>query len=188
MVGVDIAVIGGGVTGLAAALALAEQGFSVCVLEREGKPGRATSTHNSGVIHAGLYPTGSLKAQLCVERRIVSIRSARRTAWPKRCGKLIVAADAHEAEALHALLKKAHENGVTSVVEVDGAFVAAKELIHAVAALWFDTGIVETGTGGRWCISPGSRRRTGRQQSVDGRGRRGDDGTGPPRTNQARPW
>ena len=54
MVSVDVAVIGGGVTGLASALALARAGASVCLLEREGKPGRATSTHNSGVIHAGM--------------------------------------------------------------------------------------------------------------------------------------
>jgi L-2-hydroxyglutarate oxidase LhgO len=147
MVGVDIAVIGGGVTGLASALALAEQGLSVCVLEREGKPGRATSTHNSGVIHAGLYyPTGSLKARLCVEGRdrLYTFCAAHNVAH-QRCGKLVVAADAHEAEHLHALLKKAHENGVTSVVEVDRAFVAAKEPnVHAIAALWSpDTGIVE---------------------------------------------
>ena len=64
----DVAVIGGGVVGLASALAMAERGVSVCVLEREGRPGHATSTRNSGVIHAGLYyPAGSLKATLCVE-------------------------------------------------------------------------------------------------------------------------
>ena len=70
MLSVDVAVIGGGVTGLASALALAGRGASVSVLEREAKTGGATSTHNSGVIHAGLYyPTGSLKALLCVDGR-----------------------------------------------------------------------------------------------------------------------
>jgi L-2-hydroxyglutarate oxidase LhgO len=132
---------------LASALALVEKGLSVCVLEREGKPGRATSTHNSGVIHAGLYyPTDSLKAQLCVEGRDRLYHFCEAHKVPhKRCGKLVVAADSHEAAELHALLKKAHENGVTSIVEVDSAFVAAKEPnVHAVAALWSpDTGIVE---------------------------------------------
>ena len=50
-----IAVIGAGVTGLACAWALAARGREVVVLERHRRPGLETSTHNSGVIHAGLY-------------------------------------------------------------------------------------------------------------------------------------
>lgn len=147
MVDVDVAVIGGGVTGLASAAALARRGASVCVLEREPRPGRATSTHNSGVIHAGLYyPTGSLKAALCIEGRdrLFEFCPAHKVPFA-RCGKLVVAADDHDVEALAALFAKARANGVTSVVEVDPAFVRAKEPnVRAVAALWSpDTGIVE---------------------------------------------
>jgi L-2-hydroxyglutarate oxidase LhgO len=135
------------VTGLASALALAARGASVCVLEREGRTGRATSTHNSGVIHAGLYyPTGSLKARLCVEGRDRLYEFCATHQVPhQRCGKLVVAHDDHDAEQLVALKKKAHDNGVTSVIEVDRAFVKAKEPnVFAVAALWSpDTGIVE---------------------------------------------
>lgn len=147
MVNIDVAVIGGGVTGLASALALARAGASVCVVEREGKPGRATSTHNSGVIHAGLYyPTGSLKAGLCVEgrERLFAFCAEHRIPHA-RCGKLVIAADAHEVPALDALRAKAHANGVTSVDFVDQDFIRAKEPnISAVAALWSpDTGIIE---------------------------------------------
>jgi L-2-hydroxyglutarate oxidase LhgO len=146
MVSVDVAVIGGGVTGLASALALAERGATVCVLEREGKTGRATSTHNSGVIHAGIYyPAGSLKAQLCVEGRDLLYEFCPAHGVPHhRCGKLIVAYDEHEIEVLTALREKAQANGVT-VELVDRSFIATKEPnVRGAAALWSpDTGIVE---------------------------------------------
>ena len=146
MVNVDVAVIGGGVTGLASALALARKGASVCLLERESKPGRATSTHNSGVIHAGIYyPEGSLKARLCVEGRdrLYEFCAAHNVPH-RRCGKFIVAGNDHEAHELEGLLAKAHANGV-ALEAVDQAFVHAREPnVHAVAALWSpDTGIVE---------------------------------------------
>src|SRR5262245_42202376 len=100
MTEIEVAVIGGGVTGLASALALAERGASVCVLETAAKMGRATSTHNSGVIHAGIYyPNGSLKARLCVEGRDRLYEFCAAHAVPfARCGKFIVAADEREAE------------------------------------------------------------------------------------------
>ena len=146
MLRVDVAVIGGGVTGLAAALSLAERGASVCVLEREPRTGRATSTHNSGVIHAGLYyPTGSLKARLCVDGRdrLYAFCAAHHIPHA-RCGKLVIAADDHEVEQLAPLQKKAAENGV-AVTLVDAAFITAREPnVCAAAALWSpDTGILE---------------------------------------------
>src|SRR5687768_2116634 len=147
MVSVDVAVIGAGVTGLASALALAARGASVCVLEREGKTGRATSTHNSGVIHAGIYyPTGSLKAQLCVEGRDRLYDFCPEHRVPHaRCGKLIVANDEHELATLEALRQKAIDNGVT-VELVDAAFIQRKEPnVRGIAALWSpDTGILES--------------------------------------------
>ena len=147
MVQVDVAVIGGGVTGLASALSLAQLGASVALLEREAKPGRATSTHNSGVIHAGLYyPQDSLKATLCVEGRDRLYRFCETHAVPhSRCGKLVIAADDREAHELEALQAKSHANGVTSVMTVDAAFIRAKEPnVRAYAALWSpETGILE---------------------------------------------
>jgi L-2-hydroxyglutarate oxidase LhgO len=144
---IDVAVVGGGVAGLAAALALAERGASVCVLEREPRLGHGTSTRNSGVIHAGLYyPPGSLKAELCVEGRGRLYAFCAAHGVPhQRTGKLIVAAHVHEEPELEALMARAHANGATSVRAVDQAFVRQREPhVHAAAALWSpDTGIVE---------------------------------------------
>lgn len=147
MIEIDVAVVGGGVVGLSVALALAERGASVCVLERGPRFGHGTSTRNSGVIHAGIYyPAGSLKAALCVEGRdrLYAFCEAHAVAH-QRCGKLIVATGDDETPALDALLARAHANGATSVTPVDAAFVRAREPhVRAVAALWSpDTGIVE---------------------------------------------
>ena len=91
MTEIDVAVVGGGVAGLASALAVAEGGASVCLLERHVRLGHETSTRNSGVIHAGIYyPPGSLKAALCVEGKDRLYAFAARHGVPHdRCGKLI---------------------------------------------------------------------------------------------------
>src|SRR5258705_2162088 len=92
---IDAAVIGGGVVGLAAALAVARRGHSVCMLEKEPRPGMATSTHNSQVIHAGLYyPAGSLKAKHCVNgARMMYEFCAAHGVPHRRCSELGVRRD-----------------------------------------------------------------------------------------------
>src|SRR4029079_7209177 len=108
---IDTAVVGAGVVGLAAALAIARRGHSVCVLEREPRPGMGTSTHNSQVIHGGMYypagwlkgrcrvvvlysPAVSLKARHCVEGARRLFEFCQTFGVPHvRCGKLIVAHD-----------------------------------------------------------------------------------------------
>src|SRR5215207_7768127 len=104
---IDVIVIGGGVTGLASAMAIANTGLSVAVVERHPRTGMETSTHNSGVIHAGLYhPTGTLKSRLCVEgaERLYAFCAAR--AVPAdACGKLVVAHDPSELPELERLLR-----------------------------------------------------------------------------------
>src|SRR6188474_2202606 len=143
---IDTAVIGAGVVGLAAALAVARRGRSVCVLEREPRPGMGTSTHNSQVIHAGMYyPAGSLKARHCVDgnRRLYEFCSAFGVPHA-RCGKIIVAQDEAGIATLEAIKAKGEANGVEGLLLVDRAFVAAREPhVHAVAALFSpDTGIL----------------------------------------------
>jgi L-2-hydroxyglutarate oxidase LhgO len=148
---IDVAVIGAGVAGLASALALAERGASVAVLEREPRAGHGTSTRNSGVIHAGLYyPAGSLKARLCVDGRDRLYAFCERHGVPhRRCGKLVVAHTSHEIHELEALNARAIGNGVTDVEIVDQQFIRAREphVTGAVAALWSpETGIVQAET------------------------------------------
>ncbi len=144
---IDTAVIGGGVVGLAAALAVAKQGRSVCVLEREPRPGMGTSTHNSQVIHAGIYyPAGTLKARHCVEGARMLYDFCEAYAVPyRRCGKLIVAQDDAEAAQLEALMAKGVANGVAGLEMVDRTFIRRREPhVRAAAALFSpNTGIVE---------------------------------------------
>jgi L-2-hydroxyglutarate oxidase LhgO len=144
---IDALVIGGGVTGLAAATAIARAGRTVCVLERHPRPGMDTSTHNSGVIHAGIYhPPDSLKTRLCVEGAPMLYAFCAAHGVPHaRCGKLIVAVDDRDAEALPALKARGDANGVQGLTLVDGDFIRQREP-HAggVAAIFSpDTGIVE---------------------------------------------
>jgi L-2-hydroxyglutarate oxidase LhgO len=144
---IDMAVIGGGVVGLACALKLAESGASVCVIEREARPGRGMSTHNSGVIHAGIYyPPGSLKAKLCVNGRERLYTFCERHSIPhQRCGKLLVASHDSEIGELETLRARGMTNGATSLEMVDAGFVRRKEPhVQAAAAIWSpDTGIIE---------------------------------------------
>jgi len=143
---IDVAVIGGGVTGLASARAIASTGASVCLLERHPRPGMDTSTHNSGVIHAGLYyPAGSLKARLCVAGRDLMYEFCARYGVPHvRSGKLIVAHDEHEVRELETLQRRGAGNGVAGLEIVDRAFIVSREpAVNTRFALWSpDSGIV----------------------------------------------
>ena len=140
-----IVVIGGGVVGLAIAHEVGARGHAVCVLERHPRVGQETSTHNSGVIHAGLYyPPGTLKATLCVEgrERLYAFCRTQGVSYVA-CGKLIVGAEGEEAD-LDRLVATAAANGAR-LQPVDRAFARAREPhVAAAHALWSpDTGWVE---------------------------------------------
>jgi L-2-hydroxyglutarate oxidase LhgO len=143
----DVVVVGGGVIGLSIAAQVAAAGHPVCVLERRPRPGMETSTHNSGVIHAGLYyPQNTLKAQLCVEgaRRLYSFCTAHRVPHD-RCGKLVVAVTDEEIPQIEALAANAVRNDVEGIEIVGPQFIRAREPhVGGLAALWSPaTGRVE---------------------------------------------
>jgi len=143
---IDVAIIGAGVVGLATANAVSRRGYSTCLLESRPRLGLEASTHNSGVIHAGIYyPTGSLKANLCVEGRERLYSFCRTHDVPHaRCGKLIVGRTTEDISKLDALGEQAKKNGV-DVDVVDRSFIRKLEPnVDGVAALWSpSTGIIE---------------------------------------------
>ncbi|MBA2505302.1 MAG: FAD-dependent oxidoreductase, partial [Thermoleophilaceae bacterium] len=112
----DIAVVGGGILGLAVARELLRRrpGASLALLEREAELATGQTGHNSGVVHAGIYyAPGSLKARLCVEgaRELYEVCEEKGVCF-ERCGKLIVALGEDELPGLDALERRGRENGV----------------------------------------------------------------------------
>jgi (S)-2-hydroxyglutarate dehydrogenase len=145
----DIAVVGAGIVGLAAARELAERHprRTVTVLDKEPEIGRHQTGRNSGVIHAGIYyAPGSLKAQLCVSgARDLYAFCERHGIEAERCGKLIVALDESELPGLDELERRGRANGVQGLRRVGREELLEIEPAAAgIAALHSpDTGIVD---------------------------------------------
>ena len=144
----ECVVIGAGVVGLAVARALAQQGREVWVLESAPAIGHGISSRNSEVIHAGIYyPTGSLKARLCVEgKHRLYAYCAERQIPHSRLGKLIVAHDEAELATLEGIRLKAAQNGVDDLTHLNHNEVHALEPALGVAGALLSpsTGIVDS--------------------------------------------
>ncbi len=109
-------IIGGGIVGLATAWQLRRSApeADITVLEKEPGFGRHQSTHNSGVLHAGLYyKPGSAKARLAVSgiRQMTEFCRAHSVAH-EICGKLVVAVNDEEVIRLKALMERGQQNGL----------------------------------------------------------------------------
>jgi L-2-hydroxyglutarate oxidase len=135
-----ILVVGGGLVGLGTARALRSRfpGAHLTVVDKESRFGAHQSTHNSGVMHCGLYyRPGSARARLA-RRGIDLMRDfcATRGIAHDTCGKLVVAASEDEVPRLHALLERGQANGLQGLRWLSA--VEAREIephVNAVAAV-----------------------------------------------------
>lgn len=145
----DVAVIGGGILGLAIAREILARrpGLRVTVLEREDDLASHQTGRNSGVLHAGLYyQPGSLKARYCRDGKAALEAYASEKGIPyERCGKLVVAVDDSELPALERLRERAEANQVPGLEVVGPERIAEIEPhVRAVRGLWSPgTGIID---------------------------------------------
>ncbi|WP_338807605.1 L-2-hydroxyglutarate oxidase [Pseudomonas chlororaphis] len=144
----DYCIIGGGIVGLATAMALLERqpGASLLILEKENVLARHQTGHNSGVIHAGIYyAPGSLKADLC-KRGAQATKDfcTQHQIKFEVCGKLLVASTPLEVERMHALYERSQQNGL-KVEQLDAKELQRREPnIVGLGGLFLDaTGIVD---------------------------------------------
>ena len=149
----DTIVVGAGILGLAVAREILGRrpGERVLVVEREAAPAMHQSTHNSGVVHGGVYyAPGSLKARLCVEGAARMVAYCQAGALDiRRIGKLIVALHDDELPALAELERRGRANGVPGLRRIDGdelhaiePHVAGIAALHSPATAIVDFGAV----------------------------------------------
>jgi L-2-hydroxyglutarate oxidase LhgO len=153
----DITIIGGGIIGLATAMALTDRypRARLTILDKEPKIAAHQTGHNSGVIHSGIYyKPGSLKAKLCVEgaRLMKAFCTEHGIHW-EPCGKLIVATDQQELPRLQSIYERGQANGLSGLKILEAEEVRGIEPhCQAVRAIVVpETGIVDyIRSPGRW--------------------------------------
>jgi L-2-hydroxyglutarate oxidase len=144
----DIAIIGGGIVGLATAYRLSESypDTSVTVIEKEDRVAAHQTGHNSGVIHSGVFYTpGSLKAENCREGKRALVEFCEREGVDyEMCGKVVVAADESELPELARIEEKGRKNQVEARRIGPGELAEREPHARGVAALHVpEAGIVD---------------------------------------------
>jgi L-2-hydroxyglutarate oxidase LhgO len=147
----DIAVVGGGIVGLATAreLLLRHPRLKLANIEKEAAYSTHQTGHNSGVMHSGIYyKPGSLKAKLCVEGRLLARRYCDERGIPyKMVGKLIVATEESELGRLGDLYERGRQNGIADLELLDARQIEDREpYCKGLRAIFSPvTGIVDWG-------------------------------------------
>lgn len=145
----DVIVVGGGILGLASALALLERspGLRLTLLEKEPTLAVHQTGHNSGVVHAGLYyAPGSLKATLCRKGKgLLEAFCAEHEVPLRRSGKLVVAVDETELDRLAELKRRGTGNGIKGLAELEESELGEIEPhVRGVRGLYVpETGVVD---------------------------------------------
>ena len=190
MISTDVAIIGGGIVGLATAYQLTRElpGRRVAVLEKEPELAVHQTGHNSGVLHSGIYyKPGSLKAINCRQgKRLMEEFCAAEGIAYEICGKVIVALDESELPAMERIFERGQANGVAC--EVIGRERLAELEPHSagIKAIHVpETGIVNYK---QVCQTPGRARPRARRPGLDlGAGDEDRAGPGPGRPRRPTP-
>lgn len=145
----DIAIIGGGIVGLASAFKILERHpeLKLVVLEKETNVATHQTDRNSGVIHSGIYyKPGSAKAINCVKGAHMLVDFCREQQIPfELCGKVIVAVQAHEIQVMEGIYQRGLQNGLNGIKMIDAGEVKAIEPhCAAIQGIWVpQAGIVD---------------------------------------------
>jgi L-2-hydroxyglutarate oxidase len=119
----SVVIVGGGIVGLAVALEITRRfpRLRLLLLEKEDGVGRHQSSHNSGVIHSGVYyKPGSLKAKLCITGAAAMVEFCREHGIPHQvCGKVIVATGEDQLPGLEELRRRGEANGIGGLRLID---------------------------------------------------------------------
>ena len=145
----DIAIVGGGIVGLAIAYQIQREfpKLNLIILEKEKELSFHQSGRNSGVIHSGLYyKPNSLKAKNCVKGRKQLVQFAKENNIKHDiCGKIVLALNKREATELERLKKNGEQNGLENLqILTPLQFKNIEPNAEGVAALWVpQSGIID---------------------------------------------
>lgn len=145
----DVAIIGGGIVGLAAAFKITENfpGINIAILEKESEPATHQTDRNSGVIHSGIYyKPGSAKAINCVKGYTMLVDFCNEQQIPyELCGKIIAAVEENELSRLNGIYDRGIQNGLSGIKMIDA--VEVKEIepyCRAIRGIWVpQAGIID---------------------------------------------
>lgn len=143
-------VVGGGIIGMSTSMQLkrAYPEAKILVVEKEDGPGRHQSSHNSGVIHAGVYyKPGSLKANFCLQGNLATKQFCNKESIKYDvCGKLLVATTPEELERMRALWERSAANGLERSWLGSAELFEREPNISGLGAIFVpSTGIVDYG-------------------------------------------